>query len=146
MARPEQKLQPTKERQDRYLAARGRMGTLSGACKLARVSPHTVYAWREQDQADGYPAEEFTALEKAAHAVFCEVLENEAYRRAVMGTRKPVYYQGKRVGHIREYSDTLLLAMMNAHMPEKYGRYRHEHTGAGGAPIEVTFVKPPGGG
>ena len=38
-----------------------------------------------------------------------ETLEREATRRASKGTLKPVFYQGKVCGEIREYSDTLLI-------------------------------------
>lgn len=137
MARPEQKLQAIKERQDRYLAGRQRYGTLVKACRYARVSPHTVYAWRDENQANGYIAAEFLRLEKQAHSEYCDLLEAEAHRRGVQGVREPVYYQGKVVGHIRRYSDTLLLAKLNANMPEKYGRNRTEVSGPGGGPIQV---------
>ncbi len=55
-----------------------------------------------------------------AHAEACDALASEARRRAVEGVLKPVYYKGKLVGFIREYSDTLLMFLMKAAMPEKY--------------------------
>jgi len=36
-------------------------------------------------------------------------LEDEAVRRARDGYDKPVYQQGQCVGHVREYSDTLMV-------------------------------------
>ena len=39
-------------------------------------------------------------------------LETEAWRRAVKGTKKPVYQGGKKVGTITEYSNTLLMFLI----------------------------------
>ncbi len=137
MARPEQKLHSTKYRQDRYLKARAKRGTLSAGCRAARVSPHTVYRWREEDQADGYTAEEFSLLERQIVEEFADRLEEEAERRAVQGVVEPVYQGGKLVGKVRKYSDTMLAMLLNGARPEKYQRQRHEHTGKDGKPIAV---------
>ena len=55
-----------------------------------------------------------------------QFIEDEMVRRATEGLRKPVLYKGKQV-HIHgipqweaEYSDTLILALAKAWMPEKY--------------------------
>ena len=47
-----------------------------------------------------------------------ETLEREATRRASKGTLKPVFYQGKVCGEIREYSDTLLIFLLKARRPD----------------------------
>lgn len=47
-------------------------------------------------------------------------LEQEAIRRAVDGTNKPVFFQGEIVGFEKEYSDTLLVLLLKAHKPDKY--------------------------
>jgi hypothetical protein len=46
-----------------------------------------------------------------------QALESVAYKRAVKGTKKGVWYQGERVGYEREYSDKLLMDMMKARIP-----------------------------
>ena len=56
-----------------------------------------------------------TALDEAA-----DVLEKEMWRRAVKGTRKPVYQGGALVGHVQEYSDTLLIFALKGARPEKF--------------------------
>src|SRR5690348_6227205 len=43
--------QAEQARKERYLRAVAAVGTLTAGCKAAHVSPHTVYAWREQDTA-----------------------------------------------------------------------------------------------
>jgi hypothetical protein len=47
-------------------------------------------------------------------------MEEEARRRAVEGTKKPIFYRGQVVGHIRDYSDVLLMFLLTAHRPERY--------------------------
>src|SRR5437870_3224245 len=46
--------------------------------------------------------------------------EAEATRRAVEGWDEPVFYRGQVWGHVRRYSDTLLLARLEALDPETY--------------------------
>ncbi len=41
-------------------------------------------------------------------------------RRAVEGVIKPVFHQGKRVGTLRVYSDSLLMFLLRARRPEKF--------------------------
>jgi hypothetical protein len=47
-------------------------------------------------------------------------LEEEALRRALKGTRQPVYFQGERIGSIPRYSDALLMFLLRAHRPQRY--------------------------
>lgn len=47
-------------------------------------------------------------------------MEAEAWRRGKTGVLKPVYQGGKKVGSVREYSDTLLIFMLKGTRPEKY--------------------------
>ena len=54
-------------------------------------------------------------------------------------SRPPVYYQGKEVGQIRKFSDTLLIFLLKGARPETY-RERHEHTGKHGGPIQYEDV------
>jgi hypothetical protein len=66
-------------------------------------------------------------------------LEDEAIRRATEGWEEPVYQRGELVGHVRRYSDALLMFLLRGRRPEVYGerRQRVEVTGAGGGPIEL---------
>ena len=63
---------------------------------------------------------DFAKLWDDALEVACDAMEEEARRRAMEGTKKPVFYLGKVCGHIKEYSDTLLIFQLKAHRPEKY--------------------------
>ena len=83
------------------------------AAKQAGVGRRTHYDWLKADPS--YQAQ-FEDLEEAV----TETLEQEARRRGSEGTLKPVFYQGKGCGEIREYSDTLLIFMLKARRPETY--------------------------
>ena len=72
-----------------------------------------------------------------------ERLEDEARRRALEGTEKPIYQGGKRVGSVKEYSDTLLIFLLKARNPAKY-RDRHELEVSGGVSVSlVNFTGDP---
>jgi hypothetical protein len=47
-------------------------------------------------------------------------LEDEARRRALQGVEKPVFREGRQVGTVTEYSDTLLIFLLKARRPEKF--------------------------
>lgn len=105
--------QDEQAQKERYLRAMSRTGTLTAGCKAAKVSPHTVYQWREFDTA-------FVVAENDAKGAFADALEEEAVRRAWHGVKKPVYQGKELVGYIQEYSDTLLIFTLKALRPEKY--------------------------
>ncbi len=41
-------------------------------------------------------------------------------RRAVEGVDEPRFHDGQICGHVRKYSDTLLIFMLKARRPDKY--------------------------
>jgi hypothetical protein len=70
------------------------------------------------------------------------VREEEADRRAVDGTKKGIWYKGKRVGHELEYSDTLLLALLKAGDPDRFSdRKDIRHSGGVQLNLNVTGVR-----
>lgn len=77
------------------------------------VSRQAVYALKLADEA-------FAKEWEDAYEAGTDLYEDEAKRRAIQGTEKPVFYQGEIVGHVREYSDTLLIVALKARRPEKY--------------------------
>src|SRR4051794_13562219 len=96
-----------------FLAALGQTCNVVSACRAAQVSRRTAYYHREK-----YPRFRDAWDDAIDDAV--DLMEAEARRRAVEGTERPVFYKGKQVGAIREYSDTLLIFLLKAHRPEKY--------------------------
>ena len=106
-------------------------GNVRLAASNADVARQVVY--RARDSSATFRAEWDEALEEAR-----ELLEAEARRRASIGVDEPVFYKGKVVGHIRKYSDNLLMFLLKAHWPEKFrDNYAVEHSGPGGGPVEV---------
>ncbi len=84
----------------------------------------TVYDTCQRDPA-------FKAQLAEAKDAGADVLEEEIRRRAVEGVEEPVYYQGEIVGHVRKYSDILLIFAAKAARPEKFrDNVHHEITGA----------------
>lgn len=84
--------------------------------------------------------EEFRRQWDEAMEAAADLLEDEATRRAVEGTSKPVFYKGAVVGYEQQYSDQLLMFLMKGTRPEKY---RDSHQGAGGANVgDNIFVLP----
>ncbi len=63
---------------------------------------------------------EWLELWEESLELFADRLEAEMARRAIDGTDKPVFYKGEVVGEIREYSDTLAIALAKATRPEKF--------------------------
>lgn len=102
-------------------------GNIRAACAKAKINRTTAY--RERKASIDFDALWTSALEDAG-----DTLEGEAWRRAVKGVLKPVYQAGKKVGTVREYSDTLLIFLLKGAKPEKY-KDRGEISGPGGGPI-----------
>lgn len=115
-----------------FLAALESTGNVCAACKSSKVSRPTVYRWRD---ADADFAKAWTkALDRGTDA-----LEDEAVRRASEGTLKPVFQGGRKVGQIREFSDTLLIFLLKGRRPEKYKD--RVSTTIGGNPENPVVVK-----
>lgn len=113
-----------------FLKSLARSGVVSTACKKAKIGRTTAYKTREEDVA-------FAAAWDAALDEAIEGMEEEVYRRGVTGVLKPVYQGGKKVGTIREHSDTLLMFRLKAERPDKYReRQEIEHKGK----MEVEYV------
>lgn len=122
------------QRKERFLKELAKRANVSTSAKAAGVDRGTPYRWREADS-------EFAEAWDAAVEVAVDALESEAWRRAAIGTMKPVYQKGQLVGRIREYSDTLMVVLLKGHRREKYSEKQQlEHTGAGGEPLAATSV------
>lgn len=149
----------TPKRRAAFLAALAETGNVTESARAAGVARPHVYEWKRDDSS--FAAAWDDALEQAA-----DVMEREALRRAVEGTRRlkfdrsgkpilipvfgpdgrPVYRvdsDGNTTDQLEmapyienEYSDTLLIFLLKGARPEKY-RERNEITGSGGGPIVI---------
>lgn len=81
------------------------------ACLAASVTRRTHYYWLEHD---AVYAEDF---EHARTVEFHDRLEQEIYRRGVLGIEQAVYHEGKVIDTKRVYSDTLLIFRAKKEMP-----------------------------
>ncbi len=86
-------------------------GSIRCSCCKAKVSPEMHSIWLRTDP----------AYKKLFKEVQRQTAEDEAVRRACEGVRKPVWYRGKIVSYKIEYSDRLLIALLKAYNPEKFG-------------------------
>ncbi len=96
-----------------FLKALSETASVSAACERAGVSRRTVYTCREADPA-------FAEKWEKAETMGLDALEDEAIRRGFEGNDKPVWQSRQLVGHIREYSDRMLLAVLKARRPERF--------------------------
>lgn len=87
--------------------------SVTAACSAADIGRSTVYEWRQRD-------EEFEVAWHDAIEAGTDAFEDEARRRAVDGTLRPVFQSGAEVGQVREYSDRLLELMLKARRPQVY--------------------------
>ena len=76
--------------------------TRSTACLYRAAAPTFAVAWDD------------------AYEAGSDWLEDELQRRSHDGWDEPVFYKGEVCGHVRRFSDTLLLANVKARRPEKY--------------------------
>lgn len=72
-----------------------------------------VYKHRSEDT--DFAAQWAAALD---HAV--QLLEDVCFKSAIEGDCKPVYWQGIKVGHIREYDSRLRVELLRAFRPDRY--------------------------
>jgi len=104
----------TPKKRARFLEALAETCHVSKSCEITQISRQTAYRWRKDDV-------EFAAQWSNALEMGSDLLEEEAIRRAKDGVRRPVFQGGLLVGHIREYSDTLLIFLLKGAKPGKYG-------------------------
>lgn len=122
------------KKKEAFLAAYRENGNITLSAEQIGIARRTHYDWLASD-----PDYAAAFADAENHAI--DRLEQEARRRAVEGTEKPVYQGGKRVGAVREYSDTLLIFLLKGARPEKYReRISTELTGKGGGPLQIADV------
>ena len=125
---------PLTKSQLAFLAAWNKRPTVKGAAEDSGIDRRSHYEWMKDDP-------EYAAAFTEARTALIDALESEAFRRAHDGTLKPVYQGGQKVGEIREFSDALMVKLLQANAPDKYtDRMKHHVTGE---PIPVRVVELP---
>src|SRR5260370_33284515 len=102
--------------QDRFLGAFAACGSIARAARWAKVSRemHNMWLWTDP------------MYKKRLKEVQKQIAEDEAVRRAYEGVRVPVWYKGKIVAYKIKYSDSLLISLLQAYNPEKFGNRREK--------------------
>lgn len=114
-----------------FLSAYCTTGNISEAARLAGMNRLAHYHWLSTD-------ERYAEVFEQAVEIAGDYLEAVARDRATKGWLEPVYYKGEMVGHIRKYSDTLLIFLLKGARPEKFrDNATIRHTGPGGGAIQV---------
>ena len=114
---PAQKLTPI----DHFLIALAQTGNASVACRASMVPRRQVNVMRQTDPEFAFAFQE--AMDEAA-----DMLEAEAWRRALEGVAEPFIRSGKPVFDpttgeaitVRRYSDALLMLLLRGSKPAKY--------------------------
>lgn len=88
-------------------------GNLTLAARAVPIAIWSHYRWLEESA-------DYKAAFNTAKSLAADTLLSEAIRRAHQGTTKPVFYKGEVCGSIREYSDSLMLALLKAKFPEEF--------------------------
>lgn len=127
-------------REEAFFAMLREGASVRRACAAAGMARSTAYR-RRADDPDFARAWDDAVEDGTDH------LEDEMVRRAVEGIDKPVFYKGEPVGHVRVYSDTLLMFTLRARRPDKFkDRVAAEHSGKDGAPLTVNILRFGGDG
>jgi hypothetical protein len=103
-----------------FLAAYAECGSITIAAKAADINRCTHFDWMKET--------EYRKAFKAAQDEACELLEKEARRRAIEGTRRYKFHKGEPIldpvtrdpYFELDYSDVLLIVLMKGNMPDKY--------------------------
>jgi hypothetical protein len=105
-----------------FLYHLGLSGSVSFAATRSGLDRRALYRRRDDDEA-------FAARWDEALNLGVERLQDDAMRRALEGTPRPVWRNGKQVGSVRQFDNGLLRFLLKAHRPETYS----DRAKAGGA-------------
>ncbi len=92
----------------------GRTGSVTVAARRAQLRRSSLYERRQND-------DEFAERWSRALDLGVERLQDNAMNRAMNGTEKPVWRNGRQVGSVRQFDNKLLQFLLRAHRPEVYG-------------------------
>jgi len=121
---------PTPKKLNSFLHHLGRTGSITFAATRAGLQRRTLYKLKANDEA-------FAARWAEALDLGIERLQDDAMRRALHGTERPVFRNGQQVGTVRQYDNRLLQFLLRAHRPEIYA----DNGKAAAAPLPFDLVK-----
>ena len=119
-----------KARVNAFLHHLGRTGSVTVAANRAQIRRSTLYQMRADD-------EEFAERWSTALDLGVDRLQDNAMNRAMQGTPRPIYRNGRQVGSVQQFDNRLLQFLLRAHRPDIYGDRGH----AAAAPPPFDLVK-----
>lgn len=126
---------PINDMQDAFLAAYSLCGKRYKAAEAVGITRRMHSEWMRKDPE--YP-EKF----REAHEEWLERVEEDARVWACEGVEEQHYENGVLVKVVKKRNPTVLLAILNAELPEKYrGRQSIEHSGPAGGPISIGGIE-----
>ena len=96
----------------------GRTGSVTVAAERAQLRRSSLYQRRQDD-------EEFAERWARALDLGVERLQDNAMHRAMNGTEKPVWRNGRKVGTVQQFDNRLLQFLLKAHRPDLYSDRGH---------------------
>lgn len=105
---------PTAKALKTFLYYLGRSGSVSFAAARSGIERMTLYRRRARD-------EQFARHWDEALNLGIDRLQDNAMQRALDGTERPVWRNGKQVGSVQQYDNRLLQFLLRSHRPETYG-------------------------
>ncbi|MDP2377155.1 hypothetical protein [Reyranella sp.] len=100
--------------QGRFLREFARTCSVSAACRAAGLARRTVYRWRDADA-------DFRARWENARGRVVERLRDEVMERALVGTERPVWQDGRIAGHETVVDTRVLWKLFQALQAETDG-------------------------
>jgi len=97
-----------------FLHFLARSGSVTYAATRSGIERRTLYRRKAHDEA-------FAAQWDEALQLGIDRLQDDAMRRALHGTERAVFRNGKQVGSTQQYDNKLLQFLLRAHRPEVYG-------------------------
>lgn len=123
----------TPEVQRAFIAALAAGGSVRQACAHVGRSAATAYALRRRSDAAGFCA----AWDRTLAATQAELIDN-VLRRCIDGDVRPVFYQGRVVGHQTVYDARLMMALLGRVVAD---RRTHDVDDPGGERIPHVSVQ-----
>ncbi len=100
-----------------FLHFLGRSGSVTFAALQSKLDRRTVYRLKANDEA-------FAAQWDEALNLGIDRLQDDAMQRALNGTERHLWRNGKQVGSVLQYDNKLLQFLLRAHRPEIYSEKR----------------------
>jgi hypothetical protein len=113
-----------------FLLHLGRTGSVTFAAARASLPRRALYKRRAADEA-------FAEHWEEALQIGVDRLQDDAMRRALQGTERAVFRNGRQLGSVQQFDNRLLQFLLKAHRPETYG----ERARAAASPLPFDLAK-----